>query len=251
VKKYPDDKVLHGVRASILADVGKTDEAVAEVKKLMDGKNDREAYITLAQIYEKAKDYPSMAKAIDSADKLSDDKDEKESIAFMRGAMLEKQKNFDAAEREFRRVLELNPKNSSALNYLGYMLADRNVRLPEALSMIKQALEQDPDNGAYLDSLGWVYFRMGDLDNAEQNLQRAIERFSKDPTVHDHLGDVYFKKGRLKDAIAQWQASLQEWQNTSASEMDQSEVAKVQKKLEGARVRLARESGSGPVPNHQ
>jgi tetratricopeptide (TPR) repeat protein len=252
LKKYPDDRILRGVRASLLADMGNTAEAVAETKKLLDGKNDRETYITLAQIYEKAKNYGEMGKAIDAADKLSTDKDDKESIAFMRGAMYEKMKNFGAAEAEFRKVLDLNPKNPSALNYLGYMLADRNVRVPEALEMITQALELDPDNGAYLDSLGWAYYRMGDLDKAESSLQRAIERFSKDPTVHDHLGDVYFKQGRIADAIAQWQASLQEWHRTSPSELDKTEVTKVQKKLDDARVRLARETGNGaPGPKHQ
>lgn len=245
-KKFPDDRAIRSVRASILADTGKTDEAVAEVKKLFDGKTDRESWITLAQIYEKGKNYAEMRKAIDEAEKLSTDRDDKESVAFMRGAMFEKMKDFDNAEKEFRKVLELNPRNTSALNYLGYMLADRNVRLPEALSLIRQAVDIDPENGAYLDSLGWAYYRMNDLENAERYLQRAIERFSKDPTVHDHLGDVYFKKGKLKEAIAQWQRSLTEWQNASASETDTTEIAKVQKKLEGARVRLARESGSVP-----
>jgi tetratricopeptide (TPR) repeat protein len=158
--------------------------------------------------------------------------------------MFEKMKDFDAAEREFRKVLELNPKNTSALNYLGYMLADRNVRLQEAVGLIRQAVDLDPENGAYLDSLGWAYYRMNDLDKAEQYLQRAIERFSKDPTVHDHLGDVYAKKGNLKDAIAQWQKSLTEWDNAAPSEHDTTEIAKVQKKLESARVRLAREAGA-------
>ncbi len=245
-KKYPDDRAVRSVRASILADTGRTDEAIAEAKKLFDGKSDRETWITLAQIYEKGKNYGEMRKAIDEAEKLSQDRDDKESVTFMRGAMFEKMKDFDAAEREFRKVLELNPKNTSALNYLGYMLADRNVRLQEALSLIRQAVELDPDNGAYLDSLGWVYYRLNDLDNAERYLERAIEKFSKDPTVHDHLGDVYAKKGRLKEAISQWQKSLAEWENTPPSEADQSEIAKVQKKVEGARVRLAREgSGSG------
>ncbi|MBC7928576.1 MAG: tetratricopeptide repeat protein [Bryobacteraceae bacterium] len=244
-KKYPEDRAVRSVRASILAETGKTDEAIAETKKLFDGKSDRETWITLAQIYEKGKNYGEMAKSIDEAEKLSTDKDEKETIAFMRGAMLEKLKNWDAAEIEFRKVLEMNPRNTSALNYLGYMLADRNVRLSEALQLIRQAIDVEPENGAYLDSLGWVYYRLNDLENAELYLQRAIERFSKDPTVHDHLGDVYAKKGRLKDAIAQWQNSLQEWQNASASEMDNGEMAKVQKKLESARVRLARETGSG------
>jgi tetratricopeptide (TPR) repeat protein len=243
-KKYPDDRVLRAVRASLLAETGKTTEAVSELKSLLDGKNDRETYVTMAQIYEKGKNYAEMAKAVDAAEKLSESKEDKESIAFMRGAMYEKMKKFDAAEAEFRKVLEFNPKNSSALNYLGYMLADRNIRLSEALELIRQAVELEPNNGAYLDSLGWVYFRMGDLDQAENYLRRAIERFSKDPTVHDHLGDVYFRQGRTKDAIAQWERSLQEWGHASPSESDPTEVAKVHKKLEGAKVRLAKESGT-------
>jgi tetratricopeptide (TPR) repeat protein len=243
-KKYPDDRMVRGIRASLLADAGKADEAVAEARKLIDGKADRESYVTLAQIYEKTKNYAEMAKAIDAAEKLSTDREEKEAIAFMRGAMLEKMKDFDAAEKEFRRVIEQNPKNASALNYLGYMLADRNVRLPEALQLIKQAVDLEPQNGAYLDSLGWVYFRMGDLENAELYLRSAVDRFSKDPTVHDHLGEVYYKRGKLKEAIEHWQRSLQEWHNASATEADPAEIAKVQKKLDGAKVRFARESGS-------
>lgn len=249
LKKYPEDRVLRGVRASLLADTGQYEEAVAEARKLLDGKNDRETYITLAQIYEKAKNYAEMGKALDAAEKLSTDKEDKEAIAFMRGAMFEKMKNFEAAEREFRRVIEDNPKNASALNYLGYMLADRNTRLAEALSLIQRALELDPGNGAYLDSLGWAYYRMGELDSAETYLRQAVERYSKDPTVHDHLGDVYYKKGNLKDAIDHWQRSLEEWKNAAPSELDPAEVAKVQKKLDGARIRLAKESKVQQAPN--
>jgi tetratricopeptide (TPR) repeat protein len=241
-KKYPNDRLVRATRASLLAEVGKTDEAVSEMKKLLDGKNDRETYISLAQIYDKAKNFTEMAKAIDAADKLSDSKDDKESIAFMRGAMYEKMKKYDLAEAEFRKVLAVNPNNGAALNYLGYMLADRNVRLQEAQQMISKALETDPNNGAYLDSLGWVYFRMDRLADAENCLRRAMERYSKDPTVHDHLGDVLFKQGKLKEAISQWQASLKEWENAATSELEPAEVAKVQKKLEGARVRLAKET---------
>jgi tetratricopeptide (TPR) repeat protein len=247
-KQYPTDRVLLSVRASILAEIGRTDEAAGQLKKLLDGKNDRETYISLAQVYEKAKNYSEMAKSIDAADKLSTEKDDKESIAFMRGAMYEKMKKFDAAETEFRKVLDLNPKNASALNYLGYMLADRNVRVSDALNYIKQAIELDPNNGAYLDSLGWAYYRSGDLPKAEEYLRRAVEQTAKDPTVHDHLGDVYFKQGNLKDAIAQWQISLKEWDNSSPSEKDPTEIAKVQKKLDGAKVRLARESGEHGGP---
>jgi len=243
--QYPNDRVIHAVRASVLAEVGKSDEAAAELTKLLDGKNDRETYISLAQVYEKSKNYTEMAKAIDAADKLSTTKEDKESIAFMRGAMYERMKDYTAAEEAFRKVLELNPKNSSALNYLGYMLADRNTRLPEAQEMISKAVELEPNNGAYLDSLGWVYYRLGKLDEAETYLRRALEKFSKDPTIHDHLGDVYAKEGKLKEAIVHWQDSLREWENAAPSERDAGEVGKIQKKLESARVRLAKESGTG------
>ena len=244
-KKYPEDRVLLSVKASILAEVGKTDEAAATARQLLGSKEgDRDTYVTLAQIYEKGKNYAEMAKALDAADKLSDDKEDKASIAFMRGAMYEKLKKYDAAETEFRKVLDQDPKNAAALNYLGYMLADRNVRVADALKFIQTALDIEPNNPAYLDSLGWAYFRMGDLAKAEQYLRRAVEGFSKDPTVHDHLADVYAKQGNLKDAITHWQISLKEWEAASTSERDPAEIAKVQKKLDSAKVRMARESGS-------
>ena len=210
----------------------------------MDGKEDRDAYVSLAQIYEKAKNFTEMAKVLDAAENLSKGNDDKEPIIFMRGSMYERQKNFTAAESEFRKVLNINPDNAAALNYLGYMLADRNVRLEEAQDLIKKAVAQEPNNGAYLDSLGWVLFRLNKLPEAEQNLRRALEVMSRDATVHDHLGDVYFREGKIREAILQWQNSLKEWQASAPTEVDHAEVAKVQKKLDDAKVRLARETGS-------
>ncbi len=248
MKKYPADRMVRVVNASLLADIGKTDEAAVETKKLLDGKNDRETYLSLAQIYEKGKHYDEMSKAIDAADKLSTTKEDKENVYFVRGAMFEKQKKFAEAEAEFEKVLRVNPNSAAALNYLGYMLADRNERLPDALKMITKAVEAEPFNGAYLDSLGWVYFRLNRLPEAEDQLKRSLERISRDPSVHDHLGDVYAKQGKLKEAIAQWQSSLREWEASAPADVEPTEVAKVQKKLEGARVRLAQE-GSGTSPN--
>jgi tetratricopeptide (TPR) repeat protein len=237
--------MLRTVQASLFADLGRTDAAVAEIKKALEEKKDRETYLTLAQVYEKGKRYQEMARAIDDAEQLSQSKDEKETIYFLRGAMYEKLKQYDKAEQEFRRVLAANPDNSSAMNYLGYMLADRNERLPEALQLIQGALDREPGNGAYLDSLGWVYFRMGKFEEAEQNLKMALEKISKDPTIHDHLGDVYAKQGKLKEAVGQWEMSLKAYETASASDSEPSDVAKVQKKLEGARVRLAKENSAG------
>jgi tetratricopeptide (TPR) repeat protein len=243
-KKYPADRLVISVHASLLADMGKTEQAVAETRKLLDGKNDRDVYINLAQIYDKAKNFGDMAKMLDAAEKLSPSNDDKEGVLFMRGAMYERMKNYTEAEEEFRKALAINPDNASALNYLGYMLADRGVRLEEARDLIAKAVERDPKNYAYLDSLGWVLFRLNRLPEAEAKLREALELASRDATVHDHLGDVYFHEGKIREAIAQWQSSLKEWQLSAPSDLDHSEVAKVQKKLDDAKVRLARENGS-------
>ena len=247
IKKYPKDRIVKLAHADVLADMGRVDDAAAEVKSLINGEKDRETYIALAQIYEKGKKYPEMESALNQAEKRAESKQDKESIYFMRGAMFERQKKFGAAEAEFRKVIEMNPKNDGALNYLGYMLADRGERLEEARDLIRKALDIQPDNGAYLDSMGWVNYRLNKLDEAEQNLRESIEKINGDPTVYDHLGDVYLKQGKVKDAIAQWQLSLEEWEKSSKSEVDGEEVAKVTKKLESARVRLARESSAGAV----
>jgi tetratricopeptide (TPR) repeat protein len=249
-RKYPKDRMVALIRASLMADLGKAKQAVAETKKLLDGKSDRDTYLALAQVYEKTKNYKEMSKALDAAEKLSQSKQEKESVYFMRGAMYERMKNYEPAEAEFRKVLEINPANASALNYLGYMLADLGIRLEEAYDLISRAIELEPNNGAFLDSLGWVYYRMDKLDEAETYLRRSLERVSRDPTVRDHLGDVLARRGKLKEAITQWQISLKEWESNPLSEKDPTEVAKITKKLEGARIRLAKES-SGLVTKEQ
>jgi tetratricopeptide (TPR) repeat protein len=245
IKKFPKDRVVSATRSSVLSDLGKTDAAVAEAKRLMDGKNDREVDLSLADIYEKTKNYTEMAKVLDAAEALSQTSAEKQDVAFRRGALYEHQKNYPAAEAEFKKVLDANPDNDAALNYLGYMLADRNVRLEEARDMISKAVSHEPNSGAFLDSLGWVYFRLNKLPEAEDKLREALRYMSRDPTVHDHLAEVYFKEGKTRDAIAQWQSSLREYQSGPPTDADHTEMTKVQKKLEDAKVRLARESGGG------
>jgi len=242
LKKYPKERMLKVANASLLADMGRVDQAVAQLRALLNGERDRETQLAIAQVYERAKRYQDMAAPLDAAEKLSNSKDQKETVYFMRGAMYERMKKYDESETQFRKVLELNPDNSSALNYLGYMFADRGLRLEEAQKLISRALELEPENGAYLDSLGWVYYRQNRLDDAEHTLVRALAKIGQDPTVHDHLGDVYFKLGKTKDAITQWQASLKEADTATDSDMEPGELAKINKKLEDAKVRLAREA---------
>jgi tetratricopeptide (TPR) repeat protein len=239
--KYPNDVRIHSVRAELSSDQGKTDESVAELRKMLDGKDDLAIYIQIADTYQRGHNYPESAKALDSAEKLAKDDKSRASVFFTRGALYERQKKFDLAEKEFHRVLDADPKNAAALNYLGYMLADQNVRLSEAQDYIKRAVTLEPGNYAFLDSLGWVYFRMNKLDDAEQQLAHSLQLSEKDPTIHDHLGDVYFKQGKLKLAISQWQTSLKAWNSSAPGDVEQDDVAKVQRKLDGARVKLAKE----------
>ncbi len=251
IKKYPKDRTVREVRAQLLSDQGKPDEAVAELKRLLDGKNDRELYVAMADIQQKAKKYNEATESLDQAEKLAGTKEEKTNILFMRGAMYEREKKYELAEQTFRKVLESDPSNASALNYLGYMLADRNTRLPEAQDYIQRAVKLDPNNYAFLDSLGWVYYRMNKLDEAEKQLTRSLQMSAKDPTIHDHLGDVYFKEGKTKEAIAQWQSSLKQYNDGSPSDAEPDEIAKVQKKLDSARTAQAREQRPGKSGSNQ
>ena len=118
---------------------------------------------------------------------------------------------YDKAEEQFRKALEIDPQNAAVLNYLGYMLADHDQKLPEALKMIREAVLLEPQNYAYLDSLGWVYYKTGQYELAEENIRKANERNNGDPTIHDHLGEVYEKTGKLKMALAQWERAMSEY----------------------------------------
>jgi tetratricopeptide (TPR) repeat protein len=244
VKKLPNSRGLKMVLASQQADMGEPDKGLKEVHALLKGTaEDREIYITLAQMNTRLKRYADAEQALDKADELSTKAEDKEYVWFLRGSTYERQKRYPEAEQQFRKVLAADPQSAMALNYLGYMLADQNLKLEEALGDIKKALELEPANGAYLDSLGWAYFRLGKYDLAEENLLKASRKINTDPTVHDHLGDLYQKTGRLKQAATHWERALNEWNRTIAAEVDQDNAARVQKKLESAKVRLAKEEG--------
>ncbi len=245
----PKDKTIQLMLASQLADSGKVDEGIKLAKAQLHGNpGDREVNLVLAQIYTRLRRWKDAADQIDAADALSTKQDDKIYIYFLRGALDERQKHYDSSEEQFRKILAIDPDNAMTLNYLGYMLGDRGVKLDDALAMVQKAVQEEPQNGAYLDSLGWVYFKMGQYALAEANLRKASERMGSDPAVHDHLGELYEKTGRLKMAASQWEQSLQEYARTVPADAEPADVSKVQKKLDSARVKLAKEESAGASP---
>jgi len=246
VQKMPGDRDLRMVLDAQLADTGQLDKSVADIRTMLKGgPEDREVYLRLGIIYTRAKSWNDALEALTKAEQLSTKPDDKAAVEYLIGDLYQHQKMFDQAEAEFRKVLAAtsptDPQSAATLNYLGYMNADRGVRLEESLNYIKQALSFEPTNGAYLDSLGWAYFKLGKYEQAEENLTKAESHMSKDPTVQEHLGDLYQKTGRLKLAAAHWDRAVQEWNRMVPAEQDGEAFAKVQQKLDAAKVKLAKE----------
>ena len=246
----PENRDLKLMLAGELADQGKADEGLALAKSLLNNtEKDRIVWLTLAQMDTRLRRWKDAEEDLNKAEALTtNNMADRVYLLFLRGALAERQKHYEPAEQFFRQALDMNPTNAMVLNYLGFMLADKGTKLPEALKMIRKAVELDPMNGAYLDSLGWAYFKLGEYELAEENLREAVERDQTDPTVHDHLGDLYEKTGRIRLAAAQWELSIAEFSKSAPADVEPSEVAKVQHKLENARVKLAKEDSiAGPA----
>jgi tetratricopeptide (TPR) repeat protein len=246
VRKLPASRDLKMVLAAQQADMGEADKALKDVHAMLTGDTDkdRQVYITLAQMNTRLRRFSDAEQELDKAEALATKPDDKEYIWFLRGSTYEREKRYSDAETQFKKVLADDPEHASALNYLGYMLADQNTKLEEALGYIKRAVDLDPANGAYLDSLGWAYFRLGKYELAEDNLLKASQKINTDPTVLDHLGDLYQKTGRLKLAAANWERALNEWNRTISAEVDPADTARVAKKLDSAKMKLAKEEGA-------
>ena len=241
-KAFPSNVAVQTMYAGQLADTGKADEGIAIAKAQLKGNanDDRDVHVALAQIYIRLKRFKEASDQLDLATASSTKPDDKLYMYFLRGELFDREKLYDQAEAQFREALKIDAQNAAVLNYLGYMLVDHERKVNEALEMIRQAVELDPQNGAYLDSLGWAYFKAGQYTQAEENLRKANERINTDPTVHDHLGEVYEKTGKLKQAVQQWERSMSEYAHSLPADADPADVQKVQRKLENARVKLAK-----------
>jgi Flp pilus assembly protein TadD len=241
--KYPKDPEIKSNYALLLGESNQTDEAVRLLHAQLNGTGaDRDTNLNIAQIYERARRYKDAEQYARAAEAVPGAPRDNEMVWFLLGAIYERQKFFDKAEVEFRKALDVNPKGAAVLNYYGYMLGDLGIRLDEAQSLVKRALAEDPYNGAYLDSLGWIYYKQNKLPDAEATLRKALAREAHDPTIHSHLGDVYAKSGRPELAFAEWEKSLAEWKRVLPADVEPEKVAEVEKKVSQSKHRVAQKS---------
>jgi tetratricopeptide (TPR) repeat protein len=242
LNEHPRDRGLLISQAILYGENKQPELAAQNLQPLLENApGDLEIYSNLAQVYTETRRFGDAEKAVRSAEKLAQNPADKETLGFVLGGMYERQKKYEQAEQAFKGVLALDPQNAPALNYFAYMLADRGVRLDEAADMLRRALDADPTNAAYLDSMGWIFYKQNKLPEAENYIRKAIERDSHDPTMLSHLGDVLAKSGRTELAAVEWEKSLAEWHRAVPAEFEEDKVAELEQKISSVKRHLAQQ----------
>jgi tetratricopeptide (TPR) repeat protein len=185
----------------------RSDEAIKILKEVTaEAPKDIEAVMALGNIERGRKKFSDCATTYTQAIEALPAAGDKNSWVtyYYRGICEERSKQWNKAEADMRKALEMQPEQPHVLNYLGYSWIDQGTNLDEGMKMIKRAVDQRPDDGYIVDSLGWAYYRIGNYDEAVKNLERAIDLKPEDPTINDHLGDAYWRVGRTLEARFQW-----------------------------------------------
>jgi tetratricopeptide (TPR) repeat protein len=189
----------------------RTEEAIKILKGVTaEDSKDIEAVMALGNIERGRKKFAdcvvTYSQGIDILPKTSDKSADKNTWVYYyyRGICEERSKQWSKAEADMRKALDMQPEQPHVLNYLGYSWIDQGINLDEGMKMIKRAVDQRPDDGYIVDSLGWAYYRIGNYEDAVKNLERAIDLKPEDPTINDHLGDAYWRVGRTLEAKFQW-----------------------------------------------
>jgi tetratricopeptide (TPR) repeat protein len=192
--------------ASDLDTLDRTDEAKKRLEKLIaENPKDTEAIMALANILRGRKDFAQCGDVYSKVIASVGVPEKSNWVMFyFRGICYERSKQWPKAEADLKKALELYPDQPLVLNYLGYSWIDQQTNLEEGMNMIRRAVEQRPDDGYIVDSLGWANFRIGNYPEAVKELERAVELKPDDPTINDHLGDAYWRVGRVLEAHFQW-----------------------------------------------
>lgn len=197
-------------RAEALRRSAKPDAAVEVLNSLAKAyPDDPTVHMELGDLLRQQEDYAKALPAYDRALELTDEGTSRNWILhYARGISHERLKNWEMAEADFRAALALNPDQPQVLNYLGYSMVEKQIKLDEALSMIERAVAAEPDSGYIVDSLGWVLYRLGRYEEAVSHMETAVALMPVDAVVNDHLGDVYWAVGRAREAEFQWRRAL-------------------------------------------
>ncbi len=182
--------------------------------------------IAVSEAFVSVKEYPAALVLLNDAVK---NKPEELDLRFELGSVYERAGDRSSAEKTFLEILAKNPDHTATLNYLGYMWAEKGENLEKAAEMLNKAVTQEPRNGAYLDSLGWVYFRQGKLELAEKYLTDATRLLPRDATVHEHLGDVLAKRGDYGQALTMYRVALGLDPESKDEDKIRSKIAEVEK----------------------
>jgi len=214
-------------RADTLVDAGKPQAAVAVLQRLVASHPEiARVSMILGDVYSGEKQYRDANKAYTIAiDLMEKENGAQWFLYYARGVSYERLDEWDKAEADFRKALKLSPNQPSTLNYLGYSLVEKGIKLDEAQNLIERAVQGRPNDGFITDSLGWLLYRIGKFDEAVDPMERAAELVPTDPVVNDHLGDVYWKVGRNREARFQWSRAL-------SFEPEEKDAARIRRKLD-------------------
>lgn len=237
----PDSRSLQVTYANLLAASGNIAGARAAIQPLLRGHaGDWDLYLALGQVEMQGREWKQAIADTRKADALVTTASGHARAARQLGLIEARQSDFNAAEESYRRALQLEPNDAETLNALGYLLAERGVRLQEALGYVQQAVAQDGHNGAYLDSLGWIYFKMNRLPQAVSSLEQAANYDRHDPAILDHLAQAYEGDGKLEQAASSWTQALADLKLNSGQHADRQRQ-QIQKRLAAVKVRIAQE----------
>ena len=242
----PDNHDVQLTYARQLADNGKLEQGLKLAEAQLKGTaDDRDVLVTIADMDSRNKRWKQASEALDKAEALARKPEEKLFIYYFRGSIAEREKLYAQAETEFKKALEIDPNSAATQNDYGFMLAERGVKLEQATAMLQKAVHYDPQNGAYLDSLAWAYYRQGNFAIAEETERKAVLRQPSDASILAHMGEIYSHNGKLSLAVNQWERAVSQYATSLPPEADPADVSRTQKDLETARVRLAK-AGTGP-----
>ena len=245
-KKIPVDSVFYQTaeigRAEAFSQVGRKKDAINVLRKLtLERPNSALAFQELGNELRYFERHQEAVRAYTKALNINRDQKSKNWILhYSRGMSLERLDDWENAEADFRAALKLQPNQPYVLNYLGYSLVEKKMKLDEALDMIELAVSLRSDSGYIVDSLGWVLFRLKRYDEAVLQLERATELMPIDPIINDHLGDGYWAVGRKREARFQWRRAL-------SFDPDEKDELRIKKKLDLGLDKVLREEGSEPI----